>query len=68
MNFRFPYFEFATIRITQMHGPTQELDLEPQKSSMLARGFGDRNFFISFFWGQKMSELFEKHGGNGVSG
>ena len=41
--------DFDTIQISQMYGAVQELDLEPQKNSMLARGFGDGNFFISFF-------------------
>ena len=48
VNSEFQYFDFSTIRISQMYGGAQALDLEPQKSSMLVRGFGDRNFFIFF--------------------
>jgi len=45
----FDVFDFHAIRFSQMYGAVQELDLEPQKGSMLARGFRGRNFFISFF-------------------
>jgi hypothetical protein len=49
-----------------MCGAAQELDLEPQKSSILTLGFGDRNFFISFFGGRKSHEMREKRENRGI--
>jgi len=36
------------VRISQVRGAIQELDLEPQRNSILTRRFRDRNFSILF--------------------
>ena len=40
------------VTVSQAVGRLQELDLKPQKGSMLARVFSDRYFLFRFFGGQ----------------